>query len=196
MLHETGTGRTCNFMSTPQRSEKWSRALEEQYLAAYDDYSDALFRHIQIRVRDREVAVDLLQDTFAKSWLYLSQGKSIEYMRAVLYRVANNLSVDGSRKKKASSLDKMMEEDGFEVRDESIKDPAEVPQAREALALLKSLEDIYRTAITMRFIEEKTPKEIAKELGVSENVVSVRIHRGIARLSKMMDHPKASTVQA
>ena len=56
--------------------------------------------------------------------------------------------------------------------------------------MLKSLEEIYQTAITMRFIKEMSPKEIAKELGVSENVVSVRIHRGIARLAKMMDRPK------
>lgn len=178
------------------RSEKWKRALEKRYLAAYDEHSAALFRHVQLRVRDREVALDLLQETFTRAWLYLSEGKNIEYMRAFLYRVANNLIVDGSRKKKASSLDKMMEEDGFELQDESLKDPAEVPQAREALALLKSLEGIYRTAITMRFIEEKTPKEIANELGVSENVVSVRIHRGIARLSKMMEHPKANAARA
>lgn len=188
--------RAFNFMAAPTRSEKWKRELEARYLAAYDEHADALFRHVQLRVRDREAAVDLVQETFARAWLYLSEGKNIEYMRAFLYRVANNLIVDGSRKKKSSSLDKMMEEDGFEVKDESLKDPAEVPQAREALALLKSLEDIYRTAITMRFIEEMTPKEIAQELGVSENVVSVRIHRGIARLSKMMEHPKAEAARA
>jgi RNA polymerase sigma-70 factor (ECF subfamily) len=172
------------------RSAKWKKELEENYLAAYDEYSDALFRHVMLRVRDREAAIDLVQETFSRAWLYLSQGKEIEYMRAFLYRVANNLIVDGSRKKKSSSLDKLMEEDGFEVRDEMAKDPAEVPQAREAMAMLTSLEEIYRTAITMRFIDELTPKEIAQKLGVSENVVSVRIHRGIARLTKMMDRPK------
>jgi len=160
-------------------------------LAAYDEHSNALFRHVQLRVRDREAALDIVQETFSRAWLYLSQGKKIDYMRAFLYRVANNLIVDGSRKKRASSLDKMMEEDGFEPQDEFAKDPSEIPQAREAMALLKSLEDIYRTAITMRFIDQMTPKEIAKELGVSENVVSVRIHRGIARLSKMMNRTNA-----
>ncbi|HEV3244733.1 MAG TPA: RNA polymerase sigma factor [Candidatus Paceibacterota bacterium] len=177
-------------MAASTRSQKWKDELEARYLAAYDEHSSSLFRHVQLRVRDREAAVDIIQETFSRAWLYLSEGKQIDYMRAFLYRVANNLIVDGSRKKKSSSLDRMMEEDGFEPQDEMAKDPAEIPQAREALVMLKSLEEIYRTAITMRFIEEMTPKEIAKKLGVSENVVSVRIHRGIARLSKLMDRPK------
>ena len=61
------------------------------------------------------------------------------------------------------------------------------PASREALVLLKSLDEIYRVVITMRFLDGMSPKEIAEALDVSENVVSVRIHRGIARLQKMMD---------
>jgi len=172
------------------KAQAWQDTLEADFLAAYDQHSDALFRHVLLRARDREAATDIVQETFSRAWLYMSQGKEIEYMRAFLYRVANNLIVDASRKKRSSSLDRMMEEDGFEVKDESIKDPAEVPQSREAMAMLKSLDEMYRTAITMRFINEMSPKEIAHELGVSENVVSVRIHRGIARLTKLMDQAK------
>src|SRR3989338_7567339 len=135
---------------------------------------------------DREAAKDVVQEAFSRTWLYLSEGKDIEYMRAFLYRVANNLIVDASRKKKSSSLDAMMENDGFEVADESLTHPDIIPQTREVVEHLKSLDDIYRVAITKRFFEEKSPKEIAVELGVSENVVSVRIHRGIERLGRLM----------
>lgn len=171
----------------PTRTEAWQEKLEADFLAAYDAHADALFRHVLLRARDRDAATDIVQETYSRAWLYLSQGKTIDYMRAFLYRVANNLIVDQSRRKRSSSLDKLIEEDGFEVKDETLKDPAEIPQAREAAAMLGTLDEIYRTAITMRFIEELTPKEIAQKLGVSENVVSVRIHRGIARLSKMMN---------
>src|SRR3989338_371313 len=176
------------------RSKRWADNLEKEFLAAYDEYSDALFRHCMIRVRDRDVAKDIVQETFSRTWLYLSEGKKVEYIRAFLYRVANNLIVDGARKKKSSSLDALMEDDGFEVRDESIRDFADVPAAREAVAMLKSLDEIYRTAITMRFIDEMSPREIAQTLGVSENVVSVRIHSGIERLSKMMNAKPATQV--
>lgn len=169
-----------------KQQDAWRQDLEKEFLAAYDEHADALFRHCLIRVRDRDAAKDLVQETFSRTWLYLSEGKKVEYIRAFLYRVANNLIVDASRRKKSSSLDAMMEDDGFEPRDEMAKDPADVPAAREALVMLKNLDEIYRTAITMRFIDEMSPREIANALGVSENVVSVRIHRGIERLAKLM----------
>ena len=133
-----------------------------------------------------EAARDVVQEAFSRTWLYLAEGKKIDYIRAFLYRVAGNLIIDASRKKKSSSLDKMMEDDGYEVADENAKDPSIVPQTREVMHHLKSLDEIYRIAITKRFFEEKSPKEIAAELGVSENVVSVRIHRGIERLGRLM----------
>lgn len=168
------------------RGDAWTSELEHSFLTAYDEHSDSLFRHCLIRVRDRELAKDIVQDTFSRTWVYLSEGKKVDYMRAFLYRIANNLIVDASRKKKSSSLDAMMEDDGFEPRDENVREPIDKPALQEALALLKSLDEIYRTAITMRYLDEMTPREIAAALGVSENVVSVRIHRGIERLSKMM----------
>jgi RNA polymerase sigma factor (sigma-70 family) len=76
--------------------------------------------------------------------------------------------------------------------DETLRDPAEKPAAREAMQMLKSLDEIYRTAITMRYVDEMSPREIANALGVSENVVSVRIHRGIERLGKLMNRKPAS----
>lgn len=160
-------------------------ALERDFLAAYEEHSDALFRHCLLRIRDRELAKDIVQETFSRTWLYLSQGKKVEYLRAFLYRIANNLIVDSARRKKASSLDTMMEDDGFEPRDETAVNPADIPDARAAMKLLSELDEIYRVAISMRFVDGLTPKEIAEALEVSENVVSVRIHRGIERLKKL-----------
>ena len=169
-------------MQKSKRSAAHSAALEEQFLAAYDEHADALFRHCFVRIRDRELAKDIVQETFTKTWMYLSEGKKIEYLRAFLFRVANNLIIDSSRRRKSSSLDSMIDDDGFEVVDESAKNPAEVPDARAAMQLLNSLDSIYRTVITMRYVDGLTPKEIASILTVSENVVSVRIHRGILQL--------------
>lgn len=177
------------------KAKQWAADLERYFLTAYDEHSDALFRHVLIRVRDRETAKDIVQEAFSRTWLYLSEGKKIEYIRAFLYRVANNLIVDGSRKKKSTSLDALMDDDGFEVKDESTKDPTHIQATREAISMLENMDEIYRTVITMRFIEEMSPGEIARALGVSENVVSVRIHRGIERLQKIMNAaPKIPTL--
>jgi RNA polymerase sigma factor (sigma-70 family) len=83
----------------------------------------------------------------------------------------------------------MMDEDGFEVVDDMAKNPADVPDARAAMQLLRMLDDIYREVITLRFVEGLTPKEISGVLEVSENVVSVRLHRGIERLRTLARKP-------
>lgn len=163
--------------------------IEQDFLAAFDEHSDALFRHCFVRVRDRELAKDIVQETFTKTWDYLAKGKQVDHLRAFLYRVANNLIVDSSRRKRSTSLDHLMDEDGYEVEDESIKDPGEIPDARMAMRLLQSLDEMYRIVIVMRFIDGFSPKEIAQHLGVSENVVSVRIYRGIERLKAMVKEP-------
>ena len=183
------TGRPV-YMKEQERSKRWQQKVEREFLAAYDEQADTLFRHVMLRARDRETAKDIVQETFSRTWLYLSQGKEIAYLRAFLFRVANNLIVDRSRRKRSASLDKMMEDDGFEPVDEAAADPLTIPQTREALDHLRSLDEIYQTAIRMRFFDNKSPKEIAAELGVTENVVSVRIHRGIERLSRLMARHK------
>ena len=180
---------TC--MIRKSRSEECRRALERDFLASYEEYADALFRHCLIRVRDRELAKDIVQESFGRTWKYLADGKQVEYFRAFLFRVAGNLIVDVARKKKAVSLERMMEEDGFEVADEAVVDPTIRTATREALGYLKSLDEIYRTAIHMRYFDNKSPKQIAAELGVSENVISVRIHRGIERLGRLMKRQPA-----
>ena len=80
-----------------------------------------------------------------------------------------------------------MDDDGFEVKDESLTDPANIQASREAISMLAGLDEIYRTVITMRFIEEMSPGEIAAALGITENAVSVRIHRAIELLKKIAD---------
>ena len=168
--------------------QKSKRALdlEKDFLAAYDANADALFRHCVARVRDRDLAKDIVQETFTRTWGYLAEGKHVEHMRAFLYRTLNNCLVDTMRKKRSVSLDVMYEEDGFEVAYETHEIPLEArEEIGQAMQLLSSLDETYSSVITMRFIDELSPGEISVILGVSENVVSVRIHRGVKQLRKL-----------
>lgn len=173
------------------QASKHSAELEKRFLAAYEAHADEIFRHAIVRVRDRDAALDIMQEAFTRTWDYLAKGKEIEHIRAFLYRVSNNIIVDRSRRKKSSSLDALMDDEGFEPKDESTKDFSLSQEIREALALLDSLDEIYRTAISMRYLEELSPREIGEALGVSENVVSVRIHRGMERLHKLLADKEA-----
>ena len=160
--------------------------MERAFLASYDANADALFRHCLIRVRNRELAKDLVQETFTRTWGYLAEGNAIDHVRAFLYRTLQNVIVDTMRRKKSVSLDEMHEEEGFEPADEHPDPGAEVrEEARMAVRLVSMLDETYASAISLRYMEGLTPGEIAKILGVSENVVSVRIHRGLKQLREL-----------
>ncbi|MFA6408374.1 MAG: sigma-70 region 4 domain-containing protein, partial [Candidatus Paceibacterota bacterium] len=58
---------------------------------------------------------------------------------------------------------------------------------KKVRALIPTLPQTYRAVLTMRYIDDFSIKEIAVALEVSENVVSVRVHRGLARLKELCE---------
>lgn len=171
---------------------------EEAFLAAFNSYSDALFRHCFFRLSDRERALELVQDTFLKSWDYIRGGGEVKQFRSFLYRILNNLIIDEYRRKSADSLDELLEREGAsegdyaELHDGSVTELEDKLDDERALTLvreaLKELPPSYRQVITLRFVDGFMPKEISRMIGESENVVSVRINRGINRLRKHMGY--------
>lgn len=158
----------------------------KEFLTAYDQFADAIFRHCYFRVFNRDRAKDLMQETFTRVWEYLAEGKTVDNLRAFLYRVATNLIIDEARKKKAVSLETLAEE-GFDPPAEDNR-LAEGIDARLILRFLKEIEPPYREVVAMRYLEGLSPKEIAAALNENENAVSVRIHRGIKKLRIAIEH--------
>jgi RNA polymerase sigma-70 factor (ECF subfamily) len=77
--------------------------LQKEFIEQYEAHAEAIYRHCFFRVFRKQVAEELMQETFMKAWVYVSQKNEVENMRAFLYKIANNLIIDFSRKKKRSS---------------------------------------------------------------------------------------------
>ncbi len=165
-------------------SEKQSPGTEGAFLEAYDRYADAIFRHCYFRVSDRDRAKELVQDTFMRAWEYMASGReAIGNIRALLYRIAHNLIIDEYRRKKADSLEVMMEDGLFQPADAQA---AAVPGALEARMavdrLIAGLGESDKKLIFMRYMEDLSPGDIGAILGESENAISVRIHRAMKKI--------------
>ena len=158
---------------------------EKEFLKLYDDLADPIFRHCFFRVSDREKAKDIMQETFTRTWEYLAKGETVKNLKAFVYRVANNLIIDSYRKKKEDSLDRM-QEDGFDVGVDEREKIMDMLSGREVIALMADLGDKYREVIVMRYIDDLMPREIAEIIGESENVISVRLHRGLRQLRDLI----------
>ncbi|KKW29729.1 MAG: RNA polymerase, sigma-24 subunit, ECF subfamily [Parcubacteria group bacterium GW2011_GWA2_52_8] len=159
----------------------------EAYLKAYDEYADAIYRYCLFRVFNEEKAKDLAQDTFLRTWEYLANGRQIENIRAFLYRVATNLIIDQSRKKREESLD-VLQEQGFEPGFEELDRIEANMDSEQFLEILQELDEPSRLCLTLRDVEDLEPREIAEITGESANTVSVRIHRGIKKLKILIEH--------
>lgn len=174
-------------MAAKQNKSQYE-SQEERFLKAFDEYSDALFRHASLRVSDREKAVDIVHDTFAKVWSYVRKGHEVEQFRPFLYKVLNNLIIDEYRKVKEASLDALFEIEGVDEGsfDELSESTAEALAAtldgKKAFEVLEELPDVYREVIVLRFVDELGPKEISELIEENENVVSVRLFRGLKML--------------
>ena len=161
-----------------------SKDPQDQFLQLYDEKSDAIFRHLYFRISDREKALDMMQETFERTWKYIVKGNEIDNMKAFLYRVANNLLIDEYRRRKqVASLD-YLHEKGIEVgsgnkEKDAIYDRADV---RLALQYVERLPEKDRHMIVMRYVDDLSIKEISEITDLPENNVSVRIHRALKKL--------------
>ncbi|MEI6221400.1 MAG: RNA polymerase sigma factor [bacterium] len=164
---------------------------EELFVRHYEDYSDAIFRHCYFRVSDRERAKELMQECFMKTWEYVCKGQQIENMKAFLYKVANNLICNEARKKTTKSLE-ILSEFGGEPGVVSKEISFAHLDGKEAVDILKKINELYRDPIVLKFIDGFTIKEIAQILDLTQNVVSVRIHRGLKQLRKIFE---ANTIE-
>jgi RNA polymerase sigma-70 factor, ECF subfamily len=163
--------------SSPQAAEEFTKA--------YEEYKDAIFRHCYFHCGEREKALELVQDAYMKTWEYLASGHDLENVRAFLYRVATNLFLNSTRKKPAHSLEDLQEK-GF---DPGLEDPAfshDIIAEEHVIKTLEQLEEPYRTALVLRFVEDLTPAEIGEITGESANVISVRVNRGIKKLRSLI----------
>lgn len=165
---------------------------EERFLKAFDEYADPLFRHAQYRLSDRERAIEIVHDTFTKAWSYIAQGNTIDAYKSFLYKILNNLIIDEYRRRKDVSLDSIFEKEGVdegmfpELYAGGVEELTFEMDAERASHLLSQLPHVYREVLTFRFIDGLGPKEISELIEETENVVSVRIHRGLNTLRALI----------
>jgi RNA polymerase sigma-70 factor (ECF subfamily) len=153
----------------------------DEYLAAYDEYADAVFRMCYSKTSSREEAKDMTQEVFTRVWQRIESGKEdVENLRAFLFTVARNLIKDYYKKKKPV-LERDLPEGTFEAFPTA---PLQSMESESALMLeaLTGLADSYREVLMLHLVEGIPIGEIAEMLGERPNTISVRVKRGIEKV--------------
>ena len=120
-----------------------------------------------------EDAADAIQDPILDAFAHIGSLKKTEYFKTWVMRILiNNCTRTYRKNRKRVSMEQYMEEGEYD------KGASEV----EFKELLLALPEESRTIFQLYFGEQFTTKEIADILGMKENTVKSRIHRGKEQL--------------
>lgn len=169
--------------------------IEQLFRDSFERHADELFRHASLRLSDRDRALELTQECFLRAWQYVGRGEEVREMRPFLFRTLRNLIIDEYRKAKSFSLDAMTEDDdGGTIESDLLRDDTDELEGAmdrfdgsRAITAIQGLPDLYREVISMRYVDDLSIREIAALIGESENVVSVRLHRGLKKLRTLLE---------
>ena len=154
---------------------------EKKLSAAYEKYSDMLFRIALTQTGNREDASDAVHDVFLKFYSIRPDFKNDEHERAWFIRSTVNRCHDILRYKKIrshSSLDEISE-----TVDDS-DNSEEVNQLNRALA---SIPEKYRIAVTLHHLEGFSVEETAEILKTGVSAVKMRLSRGREMIKKYIE---------
>ena len=154
---------------------------------AHHDYAKGMNSYSFFKVHNHATSDDLVQDTFIKTWSYLTKGGKIDIMKAFLYHILNQLIIDEYRKRKTTSLDVLLEK-GFEPSVDHSERIFNVFDGKAALHLIQHLPAKYQTVMRMRYAQDLSLKEISLITGQSRNAVAVQSHRGLEKLKVLYNH--------
>jgi len=159
---------------------------QEVFEQLFRDTRIDLLTYVLRRSRNAEDAADVLAETYLIAWQKLEKVPKGDRARLWLFGVARNLLMKGASRRQSGNA--LVERLANELRS---ADPARTPledERRDALrGVLAALSVRDREILTMTAWEGLTPKQIARVMGTSANVVRVRLHRARARLKRQLD---------
>jgi RNA polymerase sigma-70 factor, ECF subfamily len=154
--------------------------MGKQYREFYTTYKDKLYSYLLYRCGDRDLAQDIMQESFVR---HLQRyGQTAAASPGLLFTIARNALVDWQRRKWKFPLGEAEElKTGYDEEDRCI--------AREETSkihcALKQLPELEREMLVLA-VNGVSYEEIAQMHGLSRANVKVKVHRARAQLRQVL----------
>ena len=164
-------------------------ARRSEFESVVRAYAADVFRYLYWLCRDRSVAEDLSQETFARAWAAWETQRDPKALKAWLFTIARN---EHARlyERKPIEIDPDVELDALVSH--SASDPALGIDVRRAFALLP---EAYREPLLLQVLGGLSSAEIAATMQSSEDAVNMRLSRARKALRTLLDGDGARPAQ-
>ena len=165
--------------------QKAQEGDREAYGSLYKSFYPRIFRYCRINLFNKFIAEDVCQEVFIKAWIALPKFTIKEggTFQAFLFRIARNLIIDLSRKKKEVPIEEASDVPSNEDLIESLSQKENVEVVKKALS---KLEEKERQIIILRYFEDLSHSEVAKIVGLKDGALRVRTIRLLKKLKEFI----------
>ena len=172
---------------------------QKAYAELMQRYKDSIYFMALKMVNNKDDAMDLMVETFAKAFENIDKYKPDFAFSTWLFRISTNNCIDFIRKKKLKviSMDSMVDDEGddrpLQIKSETLN-PEETSIKKQQNEQLKDIVDNlparYRVLITLRYFEELSYEEISKQLDLPLGTVKAQLFRARDLLANVMNRKK------
>jgi RNA polymerase sigma-70 factor (ECF subfamily) len=166
---------------------------EETFRAFYDRTARGVWAYLARVTGDRQMADDLLQETFYRFLRAAAAHESEDHRRNSLYRIATNLARDARRRNLLRPTDLVGHDIEHVTGVDRSRAAEQSTDVTRAMARLKPRE---RAILWLAYAEGNSHREIAEVLGLRTSSMKILLFRARRKLAELLGRPASPTGQA
>jgi len=188
-------------LTDKQLMDAYFKGDSEAISLLVDRHRVRILNYIHVMVKDRDMAEDILQDTFIKAVRFLDEGRYAESGKFLpwVLRIAHNQVIDYFRQNKIEYRKSSISSEGPDVLNHprfSELNAEQLMENSEVEHMLRELIDTLpaeqKQVVQMRYYSGMSFKEIAEETNVSINTALGRMRYALMNLRKNIDDNRLS----
>ena len=161
-----------------KRATKGDRQAFEKLM---DIYFDRLCREAYIRCKYEEDVKEIVQETIYKAYRNIRSLKEPQYFKTWLSRILINVANDYLRNR--GMVDLELDETSY-VKEVVIEDKIEIKI--DLYNAIDELEDKYKDAVILRYIDDLKIEDISKILDRPVNTIKTHLRKALKDMKKML----------
>ncbi len=162
-----------------------NKELEHSFVTNLEQNQNIVHKVCRIYTSDRDSHNDLFQEITIQLWKAYPKFRGDAKFSTWMYRVALNTAITLYRRSKRSINTADIDEVNFKIKAEEYDDEVE-QQLKLMYSAVKQLNDIEK-ALVFLYLEDKSYKEIAETMGISEVNARVKMNRVKTKLKKILN---------